>query len=89
MMLGGVGFQAGLDDVRRQQIEAQRQASVPDVIKQLQDLKALLRASDAVRVIDLLVVHKRADGVVHRSISAVRPGATTPPTLLNAPSNHP
>lgn len=46
MMLGGVGFQAGLDDVRRQQIEAQRQASVraalPDVIKQLEDLKALL-----------------------------------------------
>ena len=39
MMLGGVGFQAGLDDVRRKQIEAQREASV---VKQLEDLKALL-----------------------------------------------
>ncbi len=45
MMLGGVGFQAGLDDVRREQIEAQRQASArasaADVIKQIEDLKAL------------------------------------------------
>ena len=51
MMLGGVGFQAGLDEVRRKQIEAQRQAAVraaqapvapsPDVVTQLKDLKAL------------------------------------------------
>ena len=45
MMLGGVGFQAGLDDARREQIEAQRrasaQASAADAIKQLEDLKAL------------------------------------------------
>jgi hypothetical protein len=51
MMLGGVGFQAGLDDVRRKQIEAQRQAAIrapqavaapaPDVVEQLKDLKAL------------------------------------------------
>jgi hypothetical protein len=48
MMLGGVGFQAGLDEVRRQQIEAVRQApqapraARPDVVAQLKDLKALL-----------------------------------------------
>jgi Short C-terminal domain len=45
MMLGGVGFQAGLDDVRREQIEAERhaaaQASAADAIKQIEDLKAL------------------------------------------------
>ena len=51
MMLGGVGFQAGLDEARRKQIEAQRQVAVraaqapvapsPDVVKQLKDLKAL------------------------------------------------
>jgi hypothetical protein len=45
MMLGGVGFQAGLDDVRREQTEAQRrasaQASAADVIKKIEDLKAL------------------------------------------------
>jgi hypothetical protein len=45
MMLGGVGFQAGLDDARRKQIEAQRrasaQASAADAIKQIEDLKAL------------------------------------------------
>jgi hypothetical protein len=45
MMLGGVGFQAGLDDVRREQIEAQRrasaQASAADAIKQIEHLKAL------------------------------------------------
>ena len=29
MMLGGVGFQAGLDEARRKQLEAQRQAAVP------------------------------------------------------------
>lgn len=51
MMLGGVGFQAGLDTARRQRIEAQRQAAVratraaapawPDIVSQLKDLKAL------------------------------------------------
>ena len=51
MMLGGVGFQAGLDEARRQQIEAQRQAAVhaaapsvstaPDVVEQLKALKVL------------------------------------------------
>jgi hypothetical protein len=44
MMLGGVGFQAGLDEVRRKRIEADRQAPAraePDVVKQLKDLKAL------------------------------------------------
>ena len=51
MMLGGVGFQAGLDQARRERIEAQRQAAVraarapaapaPDVVGQLKELKAL------------------------------------------------
>jgi hypothetical protein len=45
MMLGGVGFQAGLDEARRKQIEAQRQAVARsqslDVVKQLKELKAL------------------------------------------------
>ena len=50
MMLGGVGFQAGLDRARRKQIEAQREAAVraseaaapaPSVVEQLKDLKAL------------------------------------------------
>ncbi len=49
MMLGGVGFQAGLDEARRKQLEAQRQAVVrapqaasrPDVVEQLKDLTAL------------------------------------------------
>ena len=51
MMLGGVGFQVGLDEARRKQREAQRQAVVrapqhrrrprPDVVEQLKDLKAL------------------------------------------------
>jgi hypothetical protein len=48
MMLGGVGFQAGLDKVRRERIEAQRQAaaraaaaSAPDVVEQLKALKTL------------------------------------------------
>ena len=51
MMLGGVGFQAGLDEVRRKRIEAQREAAVraaraaeapaPDVVEQLKELKAL------------------------------------------------
>ena len=43
MMLGGVGFQAGLDEARRkQQLEDQRRAPGPDVVQQLKDLKALL-----------------------------------------------
>ena len=46
MMLGGVGFQAGVDKVRREKIEAQRRAQAPsapapDVVGQLKDLKAL------------------------------------------------
>ena len=45
MMLGGVGFQAGLDEARRKQLEAQRQTLVrppgPDIVEQLKDLKAL------------------------------------------------
>ena len=51
MMLGGVGFQIGLDEARRKQLAAQRQAVVPapqppagprpDVVEQLKDLKAL------------------------------------------------
>jgi hypothetical protein len=50
MMLGGVGFQAGLDEARRKhQLEAQRRAVAqaasaprPDVVEQLKHLKALL-----------------------------------------------
>jgi Short C-terminal domain len=45
MMVGGVGFQAGLDDVRRKQLRTQRQASAAparDVVEQLKDLKSLL-----------------------------------------------
>ena len=41
MMLGGVGFQAGLDETRRKQIEAQRKTAGPDLIAQLKDLAAL------------------------------------------------
>ena len=48
MMLGGVGFQAGVDEARRKQREAQRRAAVRapeapgrDVVEQLKDLKAL------------------------------------------------
>ena len=51
MMLGGVGFQAGVDEARRKQLEAQRQAAARaaqapaaptgDVVEQLKDLKAL------------------------------------------------
>ena len=51
MMLGGVGFQVGLDEARRKQLEAERQAVVrapqppaaprPDIVEQLKDLKAL------------------------------------------------
>ena len=49
MMLGGVGYQVGLDEVRRkQQLEAERRAAqppsapAPDVVEQLKGLKALL-----------------------------------------------
>jgi hypothetical protein len=42
MMLGGVGFQAGLDEVHRKRAaEAQRQAAAPDVVEQLKGLKEL------------------------------------------------
>ena len=46
MMLGGVGYQVGLDEARRKRIEAQRRASAqaraaPDMVKQMEDLKAL------------------------------------------------
>jgi hypothetical protein len=49
MMLGGVGFQAGLDETRRKQLEAQRRARAarmpaapgPDIVEQLKGLKAL------------------------------------------------
>ena len=47
MMLGGVGFQVGLDEARRKQIAAERQAvraaPVPasDIVEQLRELKAL------------------------------------------------
>jgi hypothetical protein len=51
MMLGGVGFQVGLDEARQKQLEAQQQAVVraprlaaaprPDVVEQLKALKAL------------------------------------------------
>jgi hypothetical protein len=48
MMLGGVGFQAGLDEARRKQVEAERQAAVrisgapkSDIVEQLKELKAL------------------------------------------------
>ena len=48
MMLGGVGFQVGLDEARRKHLEAQRavahapSAPRPDVVQQLKDLKALV-----------------------------------------------
>lgn len=38
MMLGGVGFQSGLDKVRRQRRQA---AAAPDLAAQLRELKAL------------------------------------------------
>ena len=48
MMLGGVGFQAGLDEARRKQLAAQQQAAAraqaapaPDVVSQLNGLKTL------------------------------------------------
>ena len=44
MMLGGVGFQVGLDEVRRKQLAAQaaQAAPGPDIVQQLKELKALL-----------------------------------------------
>jgi surface antigen len=47
MMLGGVGFQVGLDEAeRKRQAEARARAAAaapsPDVVAQLKDLKALL-----------------------------------------------
>ena len=47
MMLGGVGFQVGLDEAQHKQMQAQRQAAAaaaprPDVVTQLKELKALL-----------------------------------------------
>jgi len=51
MMLGGVGFQVGLDEARRKRIEAQRRAVAraprapaapgPDIVEQIKQLKAL------------------------------------------------
>jgi hypothetical protein len=47
MMLGGVGFQAGLDQARRRQMEADRQAAARaraprrGSVEQLEDLEAL------------------------------------------------
>jgi hypothetical protein len=42
MMLGGVGFQAGLDETRRKQLAARTAAAPkPDVVEQLKALKAL------------------------------------------------
>jgi hypothetical protein len=51
MMLGGVGFQAGLDQAERERAEARRQAAARaaaaavapqrDVVEQLKELKAL------------------------------------------------
>jgi hypothetical protein len=46
MMLGGVGFQVGLDEARRKQLQARRVAAPAaatghDVVGQLKELKAL------------------------------------------------
>ena len=43
MMLGGVGYQAGLDEVRRKQEASLRaaQAAQPDIVTQLENLAAL------------------------------------------------
>jgi len=51
MMLGGVGYQVGLDEARRKRLAAQQQTAVrapqappapgPDVVEQLKGLKAL------------------------------------------------
>ena len=46
MMLGGVGFQVGLDEARRKQAQARQTAiaaaAAPDIVGQLHALKALL-----------------------------------------------
>ena len=47
MMLGGVGFQYGLDEAQRKRYAARREAAAQaapgrDVVEQLKDLKALL-----------------------------------------------
>jgi hypothetical protein len=44
MMLGGVGFQAGLDEAHRERMRARRAVAAPkpDVVAQLKELKALL-----------------------------------------------
>ena len=46
MMLGGVGYQVGLDEAHRKQAQARHAAadaaSVPDIVGQLHALKALL-----------------------------------------------
>jgi hypothetical protein len=47
MMLGGVGFQVGLDEAARKRAAARAQAQAeaapsPDVVAQLKELKALL-----------------------------------------------
>ena len=43
MMLGGVGFQAGLDEVQRDQVAAQRAAAAPppSLVAEIKELKAL------------------------------------------------
>jgi hypothetical protein len=42
MMLGGVGFQAGLDKARLQRLAAHAPAApAPDIVQQLKELKAL------------------------------------------------
>ena len=45
MMLGGVGFQAGLDEVQREQAAAQRPPAppppAPDLVVEIRKLKAL------------------------------------------------
>ena len=42
MMLGGVGYQVGLDEVHRDQMAARRQPPPQrDVVEQLRELKAL------------------------------------------------
>ncbi|MDA0158725.1 SHOCT domain-containing protein [Solirubrobacter ginsenosidimutans] len=47
MMLGGVGFQVGLDEAHHKQLQAQWEAARaaapgPDVVTQLKELKSLL-----------------------------------------------
>ena len=39
MMLGGVGFQVGLDEARRKQLHAQRQADIAAQVKKLEALR--------------------------------------------------